>query len=90
MMNAPPSRRSLKIDARKRRDDSSRLGEPTGLGPGRDPPAGFDTSNHLLTVAQAAACQISQRQIRRMIGAGDIPVLRFGRSIRIRPKDLGI
>ena len=45
----------------------------------------------LLTVAQAAeVCQISERQMRRMIRDGRIPALRFGRSVRIRPADLGI
>jgi excisionase family DNA binding protein len=49
------------------------------------------TDSRLLTVAQAAdISQISERQIRRMIGDGRIPVVRFGRAVRIRPKDLGI
>jgi excisionase family DNA binding protein len=61
-------------------------------GPGdRDLPGGFDAGDRLLTVAQAAdICQISERQIHRMIRDGRMPVLRFGRSVRIRPKDLGI
>jgi excisionase family DNA binding protein len=45
----------------------------------------------LLTVTQAAeATQISERQIRRMIRAGKLPVTRFGKTVRIHPKHLGL
>ena len=62
----------------------------TGARPENGLRAAADGS-HLLTVAQAAeACQVSQRQIRRMIRDGRIQVRRFGRSVRIRPADLGL
>jgi excisionase family DNA binding protein len=58
---------------------------------GGELPSARTSDIRLLTVAQAAEiCQLSQRQIRRMIRNGDIPVLRFGRSVRVRPADLGI
>jgi excisionase family DNA binding protein len=45
----------------------------------------------LLTVAQVAAqTQISVRQLRRMIKAGALPVTRFGRAVRVRPRDVGL
>ena len=54
------------------------------------PPVSKDGAR-LLTAAQAAElCQISERQLRRMIHDGRIRVLRFGRSVRIRPADLGL
>ena len=85
------SRPSGKVDQRKRRNAKSQFDGPTGPASERNPRAGFGTGNRLLTVAQAAeVCQISERQMRRMIGDGRIPVLRFGRSVRIRPADLGI
>jgi excisionase family DNA binding protein len=38
----------------------------------------------LLTVAEAArALRISQRQLRRLIAAGQVAVVRFGRAVRI-------
>jgi excisionase family DNA binding protein len=62
-----------------------------GTVPDRAPAAGSEASNRLLTVAQAAElCQISERQLHRMIRDGRIRVLRFGRSVRIRPADLGL
>jgi excisionase family DNA binding protein len=85
------SRPSRKFDQRKRRQDNMRFDETTGRVLERDSPAGLKAGDRLLTVAQAAeVCQISKRQMRRMIRDGRIPVLRFGRSIRIRPTDLGI
>lgn len=45
----------------------------------------------LLTVKQAAyRIQMSERDLRRRIKAGEIPVKRFGKVIRIHPKDLGL
>ena len=45
----------------------------------------------LLTVKEAAAlCQISERQLRRLIKNGDLPVKRFGKAVRIHPKALGL
>ena len=41
----------------------------------------------LLTVAETASFfQVSQKTIRRMIEAGDLPVIRLGRSVRIEPE----
>ncbi|NQV79368.1 MAG: helix-turn-helix domain-containing protein [Alphaproteobacteria bacterium] len=43
----------------------------------------------LLTVAQVAThLQISIRQVRRLIKAKELEVLRIGRRIRIDPRDL--
>ena len=48
-------------------------------------------SDRLLTVKQASEkTQISVRQLRRLIKAGEMPVKRFGRVIRIHPKHLGL
>jgi excisionase family DNA binding protein len=45
----------------------------------------------LLTVQQAAQkCQLSVRHIRRMIKSGILPVIRFGKAVRIHPKHLGL
>jgi excisionase family DNA binding protein len=45
----------------------------------------------LLTVKEAAdRTRISERHLRRMIKAGDLPVTRFGKAVRIHPKDLGL
>ena len=45
----------------------------------------------LLTVKEAAElCQISERQLRRLIKNGDLPVKRFGKAVRIHPKALGL
>jgi excisionase family DNA binding protein len=50
-------------------------------GSGGNPPA----SEALLTVEQVAEkWQISQRTVRRMIADGRLPVIRFGRVVRIR------
>ena len=41
----------------------------------------------LITVGEAAAfLRVSQKTIRRMIEAGNLPVIRLGRSIRIHPE----
>lgn len=43
----------------------------------------------LLTVADvAAALKVSERAVRRWIADGDLPVVRLGRAVRIRPPDL--
>jgi excisionase family DNA binding protein len=45
----------------------------------------------LLTVKEAAdRTRTSVRHLRRMIKAGGLPVTRFGRAVRIHPKDLGL
>ena len=43
----------------------------------------------LLLVADVAdRLRISEREVRRWIAAGHLPVVRFGRAVRIRPDDL--
>lgn len=43
----------------------------------------------LLTAEQIAArCQVALRTVRRWITAGDLPVLRLGRAVRIAEDDL--
>jgi excisionase family DNA binding protein len=81
----------IKADQQKRRNPNSPFDGATAPAPDQDLPTGFDGGTRLLTVSQAAEiCQISERQLHRMIRDGRIPVLRFGRSVRIRPADLGI
>ncbi len=47
-----------------------------------------DVSEPLMTVKEvAAAMNASEKTIRRRIETGDLPVIRDGRLIRIRPKD---
>ena len=66
---------------------TARQNHPTN----QNPEASIGTDVQLLTVKEGAArCQISVRQLHRLIKAGKIPVKRFGRSIRIHPKDLGL
>jgi excisionase family DNA binding protein len=46
-----------------------------------------DFPGRLLTVAETASFfQVSRKTIRRMIEAGDLPAIRFGRSVRIDPE----
>jgi excisionase family DNA binding protein len=53
--------------------------------------SGAVTDGRLLTVKQAAEkCQVSDRLLRRMIKAGELPVIRFGKAVRIHPKHLGL
>jgi excisionase family DNA binding protein len=90
-MVAARSRRSFQAEQCKRQYTNSRLDGSIDPPTKRDLPAGFDARNRLLTVAQAAEiCQLSKRQLHRLIHDGRIPVLRFGRAIRIRPTDLGL
>lgn len=43
----------------------------------------------LLTVDDAAAyAKVSTKTVRRWIDAGDLPALRLGKLLRIRPEDL--
>ena len=43
----------------------------------------------LLDVAEIARrCQISQRQVRRWIARGELPVIRLGRIVRVMELDL--
>ena len=47
-----------------------------------------DVSEPLMTVKEMAAdMKVSEKTVRRRIAAGDLPVIRDGRLIRIRPKD---
>jgi excisionase family DNA binding protein len=51
----------------------------------------IDRHVRLLTVNQAAErCQLSVRQLRRMIKKGELPVVRFGKAVRIHPRHLGL
>ena len=56
-----------------------------------DPAVSVETNVRLLTVKEAAAaCQISERQLRRLISSGEVPAKRFGKAIRIHPRYLGL
>ncbi len=47
-----------------------------------------DVSEPLMTVKDVAAgMNASEKTVRRRIAAGELPVIRDGRLIRIRPKD---
>ncbi len=47
-----------------------------------------DVSEPLMTVKEVATgMNASEKTIRRRIAAGELPVIRDGRMIRIRPKD---
>jgi excisionase family DNA binding protein len=47
-----------------------------------------DESEPLMTVSEVAAdLKASEKTVRRRIAAGELPVIRDGRMIRIRPKD---
>lgn len=50
-------------------------------------PIALKSTAQFLTVREVAAYfQVSQKTIRRLIKAGDIPVVRLGRSVRIHPE----
>jgi excisionase family DNA binding protein len=50
------------------------------------PPETSPVPEQLRTVGELAKqLRLSERQIRRMIADGRIPVLRFGRAVRIKP-----
>src|SRR4051812_1113641 len=69
----------------KRTPTSADSSPSTSLGdavPGTGPMA-------LLLVGDVAdRLRISEREVRRWIAAGRLPVVRFGRAVRIRPADL--
>ena len=45
----------------------------------------------LLTVPDVAHhCLVAERTVRRWIASGDLAVVRFGRLVRVRPKDLDV
>ncbi len=47
-----------------------------------------DVSEPLMTVKEVATgMSASEKTVRRRIAAGELPVIRDGRMIRIRPKD---
>ncbi len=47
-----------------------------------------DVPEPLMTVKEVATgMNASEKTVRRRIGAGELPVIRDGRMIRIRPKD---
>lgn len=61
------------------------------LQPSAGPIAGAESSGLacLLTVEQVAqVLQVSQRTVRRWTASKKLPVVQFGRSVRIRPADL--
>ena len=48
-----------------------------------------ERSDQLLTVKQVAErLATSEKTVRRLIDAGELPVIRFGRLIRVAPADL--
>jgi excisionase family DNA binding protein len=76
------------INPRDHRDNTKLAVEQPGGGLRK---GGTTADDHLLTVKQASEkCQVSERQLRRMIKTGALPVIRFGKAIRIRPRDLGL
>jgi excisionase family DNA binding protein len=60
--------------------------QPAGQGPERDR---HDDRPALLTAPQVAtSLQVSLRTIRRLIRSGALPVVRIGRTLRVRGADL--
>lgn len=52
-------------------------------------PAGPDDASACLTYTAAAArLHVSTRTLQRLVGAGSVPAVRIGRSVRFRPSDL--
>ena len=48
-----------------------------------------ERSDHLLTVKQVAErLATSEKTVRRLIDAGELPTIRFGRNLRITPVDV--
>ncbi len=48
-------------------------------------------SQRMVTVTQLAErCEVSERMVRRWISAGELPVYRLGRQLRIRLQDFEI
>lgn len=48
-----------------------------------------ERGHHLLTVRKVAErLATSEKTVRRLIDAGDLPTIRFGRNLRIAPADL--
>jgi excisionase family DNA binding protein len=57
----------------------------------RDTEASVGTETRLLTVKEAAErTQVSVRKLRGMIKSGEVRVKRFGKAVRIHPKDIGL
>lgn len=62
----------------------SSVAEPTAAQRGREP-----VPERLLTIRDVANLQQTcERTIRRRIASGELPVIRDGRLVRIRPSDL--
>jgi excisionase family DNA binding protein len=58
------------------------------LPPGGPRPA-TPTLAPLLTIPEVAnLLRLSVRQVRRMVASGDLPVLRFGRSVRVSGEEV--
>src|SRR5437588_13125033 len=52
-------------------------------------PDGPRASWHLLSVREvAAACQLSEKAVRRAIDAGELPAVKLRSRVRVTPKDL--
>ena len=88
-MSRQPNPRQARADA------SASLGQPriaAGLSlPGtiEPTPVCADDLPALLLVADVSTrLRISEREVRRWIAEGHLPVVRFGRAVRIRPADL--
>ena len=48
-----------------------------------------NVSEPLMTVREvAAAMNASEKTIRRRIASGELPAIRYGRQLRVRPRDL--
>ena len=63
---------------------------PSAAGvPAPVPDAGNSVFERMLIVDEVAdLLQLSSRHVRRMIASGELPVVRFGRVVRVRPVDL--
>jgi excisionase family DNA binding protein len=54
------------------------------------PPESRGGVDPLLTVADVAKIlRLSVRSVRRLIAENQVPVIRIGRAVRVRPEDLG-
>ena len=82
MNNIPPKPTPKKAAGRPK---AVRLPAP----PGKSGSASRADGEVFLTVKQVAArWQASERQVHRLIASGELPVHRFGRSVRIAERDV--
>jgi excisionase family DNA binding protein len=62
---------------------------PVESGQSMSGPSNSKIHGALLSVADVAeALAVSERTVRRMIASGEVPIVRLGRSVRIRQIDL--